>query len=512
MASKITIFQTINLLNHEEIICSDDIDRSFFQSIIKKIENRYQLLVIISVSRFPRLSELIEGDASIVMKPSIPADPCFLRPSRRISTRGGPLLSLLALLSLLLAMSQAGAEEDIEPPPDPLNPPTGPTLAGDDYLGGGGVPPSLLAPSRLRIGDFALGGQAATGMAYDDNVEADDDERDEEIFLTFSPSIRAQSVYARHSIGFGAGATAGTALKDSTDDFFDWRVGADGRLDLSERSKIDASVGYSREVEDDEDIDAEDDDSDTPIHSIDASLGYDVGGERLGFGVNGTVSRLDIEGDDFEDRDRTSYGLRGAMRFKWSDDLTLSAGPNYRYSTFDEGVADDGDGRDAEEIGLQIGAGYRVGRTLGARTALGYKLVTFEDSDRDDSDSTTGSVGLTWAPGYGTTLDLKASRSLGLSIEDDEDSRTSTTGSAALVHRLKLGNRSALSSSLALSIRRVSDLDRTDTDLIAGLTYAYRLAEHAFFTSSYRFSQRDSDDEDADYYRNLISIGVTLSY
>ena len=63
-----------------------------------------------------------------------------------------------------------------------------------------------------------------------------------------------------------------------------------------------------------------------------------------------------------------------------------------------------------------------------------------------------------------------------------------------------------------MSVNRLSDLDRTDRNLIAGLTYAYRLAEHAYATASYRFSQRDSDDEEADFYRNLISIGVTLSY
>ena len=109
-------------------------------------------------------------------------------------------------------------------------------------------------------------------------------------------------------------------------------------------------------------------------------------------------------------------------------------------------------------------------------------------------------------------MDLQASRALDISIEDDEDARTSTSGSATLRHRLKLGSRSALSSSLALGLTDVSDLDRTDKNLTTGLTFGYRLAEQAFFTSSYRFSLRDSDDGDADFYRNLISIGVTLSY
>ncbi|MEZ5935061.1 MAG: outer membrane beta-barrel protein [Alphaproteobacteria bacterium] len=385
-------------------------------------------------------------------------------------------------------------------------------LSQSGYFGGGSVPPSLQPDSRLRIGDFALSAQTAFGMLYDDNVDADDDERDEDVFLTLSPSVRAQSIYARHSLGFGAGATAGTALKDTGDDFFDWRIGADGRIDLSRKSKLSAAVGYTRDVEDDEDIDAEDASGDTPIHNIDASLGYDVSGERVGFGVGGSVSRRDVEGDDFADRDRTAYGLNASVRYKWSEDLSISGGPAYRYSTFDEDVADDGDSRDAEEYSFQIGAGYRASRTISTRAAIGYSILTFEDPDRDNDDSATGSAGLTWAPGNGTTLDLEASRSLGISIADNEDARTTTSGSATLAHSLSLGSRSAITSSLGVSVTHVSDLDRTDKGLVAGLTYGYRLAEHAVFTASYRFSQRDSEDEEADYYRNLLSVGVTVSY
>ena len=426
-------------------------------------------------------------------------------------TQAIPTIPML-LSCLLVGSSFAFAEEEQEAPPDPFSQSPPEALNQSGYLGGGSVPPSLQTAGRLRVGDFALGGQASLGLVYDDNVEAEDEERDEDVFLTFSPAVRAQSTYARHSVGLSAGATTGTALKDSTDDFFDWRIGADGRIDLSRRSQIDASVGYSRDVEDDEDPNAEDDDGDTPIHSINASVGYGIEGERVGIGAGASISRLKIEDDDFDDRDRTTYGLNSRVRYKWSDDLALSAGANYRYSGFDEDVADDGDDRDAQEVGLQVGAGYRASRTITTRAALGYAYVSFDDPDRDDSDRLTGSTGVTWAPGNGITLDLGASRNLGISIRDGEDTRTSTSGTARLGHRLKLGSRSALSSSLAFSVTRLSDLDRTDRNIVAGVTYAYRLVEHAFFTASYRFSQRDSNEAAADYYRNLISVGVTVNY
>ena len=452
------------------------------------------------------------GDPSIVMMSIIEATTSSQRliPSPPVKVSGASALALC--LGLLAAPPTVRAEDEVKALPDPLNPVTGPASDLNGYFGGGSLPPSLRTPSRLRVGDFAIAGQAAFGILYDDNVEADDEERDEDVFLSVSPSVRAQSTYARHSIGFGAGATAATALKDTTDDFFNWRIGADGRVDLSERSRINAAVDYSRDIEDDENVDAEDDNDDIPVNNVNARLGYATAGQRLGYSIGGDVARFDIEGDDFQDRDRTSIGLNGSLRYRWSEDLSFSGGPTYRHSTFDEDVADDGDGRDADEFGLQLGVGYRFSRTITTRAAVGYSLVAFDDPDREDNDTATGSAGLTWSPGNGTMLDLDASRSLAVSVEDDEDSRTRTSGSATLVHRLSLGSRSALSSSLALSIARLSDLDRTDRDLIAGLTFAYRLTDSAFLSTSYRFSHRSSNDDDAEFYRNLLSVGLTVSY
>lgn len=386
-----------------------------------------------------------------------------------------------------------------------------PTPSRSGYVAANGVPESMLAPSRFQVGDFGLSATAAFNAVFDDNVEAADSNRESDIFFSVSPSLRAQSLYARHSIGFGAGGTATTAWDNSSGDSFDWQIGADGRLDISRQSKIDAAVGYSQDTLDDEDVDAARG-SNLQLHVINSSLGYDYSGERIGFGVGSTLSRLQADDRAFDDRDNTTLGLNAGGRYRWSDRLTFSAGPSYRYSTYDRSVADDGDSRDAHVVSARVGASYQATRTISTSGALGYSFAFFEDPDRKDEDTAIGNVGLTWAPGNGTTLDLRAVRSLGVSIVDNRDARTSTTGIATLSHQLNLGAHSALTSSLSASVSDITDLNRTDRNLTASLGYAYRLAEHAFFTSSYRFSRRDSDDNDADYYRNLISVGVTFSY
>lgn len=411
-----------------------------------------------------------------------------------------------------LPMAAEDTTSSSAPSNDPLILPSEPTPSRGGYFGGDSASSSLEPPPRTQIGDFALQSKASFSTVYDDNIEADDEERDEDIFFSFAPSVRAQSLYARHSLGFGASGRAATALKNGSEDFFDWRVGADGRLDLSRQNKINAAIGFSQDTEDDEAIDAEDNQDDLRLHVIDASLSYDVKGDSIGYSIGSNVSRLDAEGSDFDDRDRTTLGVRASASYALSDRLSVSLGPSYRYSTFDEDVADDGEGRDAQVINAQIGGNYKASRTIDTSASVGYSYATFDDSDREDDDSFVGNIGLVWNAGAGTSLRLQASQSLDLTVVDDADSRTTTTGSATLSHRLKLGSRSAISSFLAYSINEFSDLDRTDHNFSTGLGYAYRLTENVFFNADYRFSRRNSDDNDADFYRNLISLGLSVTY
>ena len=419
---------------------------------------------------------------------------------------------LASIIPFILQAQSAVAEEEDSDAVNPLNPTPVQTPTRSGNFGNEDASQALEPPARLRVGDFALKSRVSFSTVYDDNIEADDDERDEDIFFSLSPSVRAQSLYARHSIGFDAGATAATALKNEPEDIFDWRVGADGRLDLSKQDKVDAAVSYRNETEDDESIDADDDQDDILIHLFDASIGYRHAGQTVGYSLGTNVARRDGDSRVFDDRDRTTLGLRASTSYAFSDRVSLFLGPSYSYAIFDEDVAEDGEGRNSQIINLLIGGSYKASRTISTNASIGYAYTTFDDSDRDDDDSAIGNIGLTWDAGAGFRLRLGASQSLGVTIVDGEDTRKTTTGFARLGHRLTLGSRSAISSSITYRISDYSDFDRTDRDLGASLSFGYRLTEHAFFNAGYRFSRRDSDEDDAEYYRNLISLGVSLSY
>ncbi len=88
------------------------------------------------------------------------------------------------------------------------------------------------------------------------------------------------------------------------------------------------------------------------------------------------------------------------------------------------------------------------------RPRLGLSLVyddniAADEEDLENDNSIVGNPGLIGAPGRGTILKLQAWRTIGVTIIDSEDQRTTTFGSVTLSHRLQLGGRSAVTSSLS---------------------------------------------------------------
>ena len=56
------------------------------------------------------------------------------------------------------------------------------------------------------------------------------------------------------------------------------------------------------------------------------------------------------------------------------------------------------------------------------------------------------------------------------------------------------------------------DDDRTDYNFSAQLGYSYSLLQNVALNLSYRFSQRFSDESDDEFYRNLVSVGLSASF
>ena len=95
----------------------------------------------------------------------------------------------------------------------------------------------------IPLGGFRLFPTLDLDASYDDNVfrlaTAQSD-----YFFTISPALRLQSQWGRHYLEVYGGATNYEYATLGSENLTDWKVGADGRLDISRAAMLSANVFY----------------------------------------------------------------------------------------------------------------------------------------------------------------------------------------------------------------------------------------------------------------------------
>ena len=452
-------------------------------------------------------------------------------PGLRLGTAGAVAGAVCALPLLFVPALPAAAAEppaptppEVEEEPAPIPVPPSRFRVPEAYLGSGpmhlrGSLPELQSstrlqpivgglggrpPQRLQVGDFALSASAALATAYDDNVDAENEDREAEIGANLSGLFRAQSLFARHSLGFQADLTVSPFAEDSEGDLFDWVVGADGQLDLTRQSSLRGAVTFLRGTESEESPEAEGA-TDRTVTSTAADVTYAHQGRRISWQIGGSVSLRATEEDGDDDSDRTVYTTFAGADYRLSRRTSLVVGAGYALNNFD--AAED----DSQSFDVSLGLSRSFGRTFSVSASLGYSRIFFDEPESEDTQAIIGFATLdgTLRLDRYTNLALTLDRSLDPVSVDDASSAVVTQASARIDRTLSPVSR--VSASLDYTYSDYNEIARTDHDTGVALGYRRSLNRIIALNLGYRFSQRFSDDPDDEFYRNIVTLGLSAN-
>ena len=388
-----------------------------------------------------------------------------------------------------------------------------------------------------RVGRFIVQPVVATGLAYDDNINADNDDRVDDFIWVGAVGARAQALLRRHAFGFDAVAGTSRYFQNSSESDVSWRVGADGRLDLTRRSQLAARVDYTRAEESRESVDRDSDADDSVFHQINSRVTYDQRFTRTTFALALDANRTDFEDSGEADRDRWRFRVAPSVSYDIRPRLRGDLSPSYARTAYDT-EDDAGRDQDEEQYEVQAGLSYTVSPRLSTRGFVGYSWFRPADDEEDDEEGVIFGGSLTYAVGERTTASLAARRT----IRDDTsltftgnlshafDNRTSvglsasrsfqdtnvsgatsrTTTSVSGNVRRAIRSDMALTASTGASRTDYEGINRTDDSIFARLGYDWAFAQNVTFNAFYRYSQRFADQADNDFYRNIVFIGVTV--
>ena len=72
-------------------------------------------------------------------------------------------------------------------------------------------------------------------LSYDDNVNATKDDTRDDFVAVFGPDVAVQSDFSRHAVGFNVFSEVGRYFQETKEDYWDFGIDGNGRLDITQR-------------------------------------------------------------------------------------------------------------------------------------------------------------------------------------------------------------------------------------------------------------------------------------
>ena len=368
-------------------------------------------------------------------------------------------------------------------------------------------------PLGIRAGGFLIFPSVTVDGEYNDNIFASDDEESDFIFI-FSPQIDVRSNFPRHSLNWTVGTDVGQYVDNTDENFWDYGTELSGRLDITRRNRLIGGLSYAHghEARDDpEDPGVDVADEPVEFDEFGGTLGFEQDFNRFNFRVLGTVDRRDYDEDDpdlpEDDRDRNLYGARVRTGYFISPRINAFLEGGYRREVRDASDQDTTPPlkRDNNVYDLRVGTGIDITALLFGEVSIGWEFQEFDESELDSENSPAYGVGLTWNP----------TRLTSLSLEGDGGFEPSDTGSSRLTNRVALRvdhellRNVLIGGRVAYTREDFQDTDRVDDRFDVGPDITYLLNRYLSVGAGYTFTTQDSDDEDEEFDRNLVTVRLT---
>jgi hypothetical protein len=371
----------------------------------------------------------------------------------------------------------------------------------------------------IPLGGFRLFPTLDLAASYDDNVFRLDTPQSD-YYFTISPTLRLQSQWGRHSLELYCGSSTYEYSKFSGENLTDWKVGADGRLDISRAAMFSANVYYGEFHE---------------LWSAPNNLLYQASPNRyyqthadvetayqpnrLGIGFGGSydyyawLNTPQIGGGTLYnyDRNEVEYQVYGKVFYDFSPGYSGFVRVTYDERQFQ--LMFDRSGWDRSSHGYRVDAGLdmQITHLLAGEVFVGYLDQRFAQNVPlplpEDSGLDFGAQ-LDWYATPLLTLHLTGSRQLedvvidGASVADNK--------TIALSADYELRRNIILQGLVSYTDSRFVGTIRDDTYPGAGIGVKYLINRYLSAGINYFYSERSTNIPGLQYNDNTISIDLTL--
>ena len=300
-----------------------------------------------------------------------------------------------------------------------------------------------LEPLGVRIGSLQLTTELGMRAGYNDNLFAAEDRKESDFLYTFAPRFELRSDWSRHEIRVGADAVQARHQDFSGEDYDDWRIFADTRLDVGTQGALFGQFSVSRGHETRESPNSIADREMAEYLVSQATAGWSQAMGRFEIRLAGGVADHDFEdrgvlNDSFlldDNRDRVAVTGEGRLRYAIMPGYGVFVRGAYNRQKYDD-LGPGGTTRDSSGIAYDLGLDLEITDLIFGDAFVGYYRQRYEDSNFEDRDGLGLGANLYWNPTTLSTLHLRARRSVEETILPTASGYIATEIALELQHEL----------------------------------------------------------------------------
>ncbi len=241
---------------------------------------------------------------------------------------------------------------------------------------------------------------------YNNNIYAQENNTTDDWITRLGAAVNANSDWNNHALNMGAFVEGGLYADNSDEDYTDYGIIGDGRIDVSRAANLFGGASAAHLHDDrgtpDATVGAQDP---TEFDRFLANAGATYKPNRLG--VTGEVAfrRLDYENGNFangllinnDDRDRDRYTERLRVGYDVQPGYTAFIQGSLNQREYDTTPDDNGFNRDSDGWRVDTGLEVRLTGKLDGEVYLGYLSQDYEDPLLENVDEFDFGGALTWA-------------------------------------------------------------------------------------------------------------------
>jgi hypothetical protein len=366
------------------------------------------------------------------------------------------------------------------------------------------------AAAGIPVGPMTAYPGVDLAVGYDDNLLRSSTNKISTPVVVIAPYITLEGRSGPHRFDLRYRGAAGFYSDSSSDNYLDTALQANAKLIFTARSDLTARLDYKFGHD-------PRGSTDRPLSS-DPDRYWQAGAFALyGYGGQGAKGRIEVDGEYYQRRytnnlqntavsDRNVANVGGTFFWRVAPKTRLLF--QGRYVDYD--YTDPASDQDSSDRYLYVGAQWEATAKTTGIAKYGYSKKVFNSPQNPNQSGSSWDLAVRWSPRTYSVFDFTTYRRF-------EES----TGIGDAIVQSRAGARwthawnSRLSHSISydfINDKYKGNTNRDDNTNALGLRMDYRFRRWLKFGAEYQFTDRDSNDPQYHYRRNLImfSIGATL--